>query len=146
MLVPLTASIVLGTSSIGSRTYTNVSGEVITVTEGLDATPNGISVASSNVTALGGNTTTEVAMDAGTSQVARGALTQGHYTYNCTVEVVTTSNLKEYTVELFQDGVSQGILYIEQAAAAVVGDDVYCYWDLGTSLASHVYHIEVMPQ
>jgi hypothetical protein len=146
MIVPLTASIVFAASSMGTRTVTNISGESLTVTEGLDATPNGISVASSTVGALGGNTTTEVAMDAGTSQIAREALTQGNYTYNATVEVVTVSSSTEYTVELFEDGTSQGTLYIEQASSSVVGDDVYCYWDLGTSIASHVYHIEVKPQ
>jgi hypothetical protein len=145
ILVPLTASVVFAASSIGTRSVTNISGEVLTVSEGLDCTPNGITVVSSNASANAGNGT-EVAMDAGTGQVAREALTQGHYAYNATVAVVNASNSTEYSAELFEDGVSQGTLYIEQAAAAVAGDDVYCYWDLGTSIASHVYHIEVKPQ
>jgi hypothetical protein len=145
MLVPLTASVVFAASSMGTRTITNISGESLALSEDLDGTPNGITVVSSTAAANAGNGT-EVAMDAGTSQVAREALTQGHYAYNCTVEVVNTSNSTEYSVELFQDGVTQGTLYIEQAADSVAGDDVYCYWDLGTSIASHVYHIEVKPQ
>ncbi|MDQ1281428.1 MAG: hypothetical protein QG670_2693, partial [Thermoproteota archaeon] len=51
-----------------------------------------------------------------------------------------------YTVELFADGVSKGTAYIEQGAASVVADFVTIKWNLGASLNSAVYEIQVLPQ
>lgn len=149
LIVPLTISVAYAASSIDTVTGDNIStigGEVVTVSEDVSCTPGGIDVASSDVAAAGTSDGSEEAMDDVGTEAANEAITTGHFTYDCTVAVVTVTNEKEYTAVLEIDGVAQDTLYIEQAAASVIGDDIDLTWDLGTSLSGGVYVVKVLPQ
>ena len=152
LIVPLTISVAYAANSSidtsGGDNIDHIGGEVITVAEDLGATPGGVDVATSDVTAAGASDTNEVAMGTG-SEVANETITTGHYTYDCTVAIDAASPTagKEYTVELKIDGSPHGTLYIEcDPTTPATGDDIDLTWDIGTTLSGGVYVIEILPQ
>jgi hypothetical protein len=75
---------------------------------------------------------------------ANTAITMGDYTYSVTVTIANSQPSQAYAVTLKQDGVSEGIVYVAQDASGTVGYKVIVTWDLGTSLASHVYEVDIV--
>jgi hypothetical protein len=151
LIVPLTISVAYAASSIDTVTGDNIAtigGEVVTVAEDVSVTPGGVSVCTTvgGVAAAGTSDGSEEVMDDVGTEAANEALTYGNFTYDCTIAVVTVTNDKEYTAVLEIDGAAESTLYIEQDAAAVIGDDIVCTWDLGTSLSGGVYVVTVLAQ
>ncbi|MDQ1281625.1 MAG: hypothetical protein QG670_2890, partial [Thermoproteota archaeon] len=109
-------------SSAPTRTVTTIGGEIFNITGELIVSPQGIGITTTTTPATGTNGS-EVVMSASPSSV-NTALVQGCFEYRLKVEVAEggVSNAKEYTVELFADGVSKGTAYIEQGAASIVAD------------------------
>jgi len=131
-------------SSAPTRTVTTISGEVFVLTEELTATPQGIGITNATVGAVGATPATNVTMTASGAS-ANTALTLGYFEYRLKIEITTLSAGKTYSVELFAGGISKGKVYIGQGASPVVGNYVTIKWDLGTSLASQVYEVQVLP-
>ncbi|MCX6644689.1 MAG: hypothetical protein NT043_05740, partial [Candidatus Bathyarchaeota archaeon] len=61
-----------------------------------------------------------------------------------TVTIANSHVSQEYAVTLKQDGASQGIVYIAQDAAGTAGYKVIVTWDIGTSLQTAVYEVDIV--
>ena len=132
-------------SSATTRNVTTIRGEILVLSEALTATPQGVGITISTASAVGSALASNVTMTSGGAS-ANTALTQGHFEYKMKVEIATVQAGLEYSVELFADGTTKGKVYIGQAASgAAEGDYVTVKWDLGTSLASAVYEVQVLP-
>ena len=127
------------------RSITTISGEILVISEHLTATPQGVGITTSTASAVGSTLANNETMTAGGAS-ANTALTQGYFEYRLKVEIATVAAGVEYSVELFADGTSKGKVYIGQASSgAAIGNYVTIKWNLGTSLASSVYEIQVLP-
>jgi len=132
-------------SSATPRTVTTISGEIFVLTEELTATPQGIGITNTTVGAVGDTLATNVTMTASPGASANTALTQGYFEYRLKIEIATPSAGKAYSVELFAGGISKGKVYIGQGGSPAVGKYATIKWNLGTSLASQVYEVQVLP-
>ena len=137
-------SVAWAASEVTERKYATMAGEVVTVTEEVSATPQGITVATADIGANEGTLGSPIIMTTD-SATANNAVTKGHYVYKCEVAVVTVTADAEYTVKLLKDGTQEGnLIYIGQAAAPAPGDKVTITWDI-VSFESAVYQVEIMP-
>ena len=143
VLAGLTGAMVAFASvTINTRSVTTINGDVFTLTGDLTVSGFSTSIATTAPSAAG-TSGTPVAMTSGGS-AANTAIPMGDYTYTATVTIANSHVSQEYAVTLKQDGASQGIVYIAQDAAGTVGYKVIVTWDLGTSLASHVYEVDIV--
>jgi len=124
------------------RSVTTINGEVFTITGDLAVSAFSTQISTEPATALGTNGA-PVAMTAGDA-IANTAITIGHYTYSATVAVVNVHDSVPYTVTLLQAGSPVGVVYIAQGVTVVAGDSVTITWDLGTSLSSAVYEVNIV--
>jgi hypothetical protein len=136
------AMVAFASVTINTRSVTTINGDVFTITGDLTVSGFSTSIAWQGINAVG-TSGSPVAMTSGGS-VANTAITMGDYTYSVTVTIANSQVSQEYAVTLKQDGASQGIVYIAQDAAGTVGYKVIVTWDLGLSLASHVYEIDIV--
>ncbi len=125
------------------RSVTTINGEVFTVTGDLAVSGFSTQISTADATALG-TSGDPVAMTAGVA-TANTAITIGHFTYSVTVAVVNVHDSVPYAVTLLQAGSPVGVVYIAQGANAVAGDSVTITWDLGTTLNSAVYEVNIVP-
>lgn len=135
-------SVAWAVSKVTEQKYATMAGEVVTVTEELSANPLGITVAPVNIGAKG----TELApitMIADPGDTANNTVTKGHYVYKWDVTVAEAINNANYTITLWKDGTVENTIYITQGETAVVGDKVTITWDIGTSLETAVWAVEI---
>ena len=136
------AMVAFATVTTSTRSVTTINGEVFTLTGDLTVSGFSTSIATT-ASAAAGTSGSPVAMTSGGS-AANTAITMGDYTYTVTVTIANSHANQGYAVTLKQDGASQGIVYIAQDAAGSVGYKVIVTWDLGLSLASHVYEVDIV--
>jgi hypothetical protein len=143
-LVGITGAMVaVAAVTIQTRSVTTINGEVFTVTGDLTISNFNTSIAIANVPAAGATTESAIPMAAG-GATANTAITLGDYTYSATVTVFNVHDSQTYTVTLLQSGVNMGVVHIAQGATTLVGDSVTITWDLGTSLTSAVYEVNIV--
>jgi hypothetical protein len=140
------AMIAYTTVTITTRTVTTIAGEVFVLTEELSVSDFGTSIATSDASATGTSAATAVVMTS-TGAAANTAITKGDYVYSVKVVVAITQPTpdKVYKVTLKEDGTSKGDVYIKTGDTPAQGDSVTVSWDLGTSLASRVYEVDIVP-
>ncbi len=144
-LVGITGAMVaVAAVTIQTRSVTTINGEVFTLTGDLTISDFATSIAIANVPAAGATSGSAIPM-AGGGAASNTAITIGDYTYSATVTVFNVHDGQTYAVTLLQSGVSMGVVYIAQGATAVEGDSVTITWDLGTSLNSAVYEVNIVP-
>lgn len=144
LLVPLTVTVVYAAVTVETTTYGTIGGEVVTVTENLTPAAQGIDVEDATIgTAVGDTQVGAVEMTIAGS-VANTTTTAGNYIYVYRLTVATADDAQEYSVELIRDGTSVDTLYCEQPAAAATAEYIDMTWDIGASLSSSVYEIEVL--
>ena len=134
--------VVIASGTIGTRSVTTINGEVFTLTGDLTVTGFSTSIATAGASAAG-TSETPVAMTSG-GATANTVITMGHYNYSVTVTVANIHNSQAYKVTLTQAGTSVGDVYIAQGTSAAQNDKVTITWDLGTSLASAVYEVDIV--
>lgn len=148
------AMIASATSTISSRSITNIGGEVFTLTENLaissystSTSTTTYSVAPTSIDASG-TSDSPVVMTTDRS-TANTAITQGDFVYTVTVTVVhDVSSTTTYDVTLKVDGTVNGDVYIQQLSdtpTSQIGDSTSISWDLGNTLQSHVFEIDIVP-
>jgi hypothetical protein len=137
------AMVVVATGTIGARSVTTINGEVFTLTGELSVSGFSTSIATAGASAAG-TSGSPVAMTS-VGSAANVAITLGHYVYSVNVTVATIHNSQEYKVTLLQSGTSKGDVYIAQGGSAAQNDNATVTWDLGTSLASAVYEVDIVP-
>jgi hypothetical protein len=144
--IMLQAVVYAAISSASTRTVTTIGGEVFTLTEQLTLTPQGIGISTATASAAGSSLANNVTMTASGAS-ANTALTQGNFEYRLEVAIATVSTAQAYSVQLLEDGTSKGTVYIGQASSGAAQNDyVTIKFDLGQSLSSAVYEIQVLPQ
>ena len=146
ILSACTASTV--TANTASSRYTGISTAPIPVDEDLRFVSKGVSMAIADLPASGASNGDEVSMGNGDAEVANTSLTLGDYIYKTELAVAVdgVAANKEYAAELLVDGVSYGRLYFEQSSDSAVGDSIELTWDVGDSLQTQFYCVEVVPQ
>jgi hypothetical protein len=137
------AMVVIASGTITARSVTTINGEVFTLTGELTVSGFSTSIATADASAAG-TSETPVAMASG-GATANTVITTGDFKYSVTVTVATGVDSQKYEVTLKQDGTSKGNVYIAQDAAGTVGYTATVTWDISTSLASHVYEIDIVP-
>ena len=143
LTIPLTIGVVLAAVTVQTTNYTSIGGEVVNVSEKLSCAGMGIDVEDDTLSAAGGTFGAAVEMTAD-GAVANTATTQGHYIYLYKLQVVTLDAGKVYKAQLFMDGESQGSCYVTQHATdPLTSHHAHLTYDIGTSLASAVFEIEV---
>lgn len=144
LLVPLTVTVVYAAVTVETTTYGTIGGEVVTVTENLTPAGQGIDVEETTIgTAVGDTEVGAVEMTAA-GAVANTVTAQGNYLYVYRLTVATADASQVYSVELIQDGTSIDTLYCSQPAAPATAEYIDLTWDIGASLSSSVYEIEVL--
>ena len=143
LLVPLTVTVVMAASSVTTTNSTLVNGENYVLSDNLTGTPQGIDVEDSALTIVGNVQGTPVEMTAAGSAANEDTVV-GHYIYVYKIEVATLDADQEYSVTMTIDGSPETVLYIDQANTPVAADYVTCTWDIGTTLSSAVYEVEVL--
>ena len=143
ILLVSTASSVFAEVSVGTTGSGSVSGFAVTITESLTPSSQGIDVEEAALPAAG------VSRDAAVVMTAEGSSANtptciGHYVYVYRLAVATVDNGQEYGVELLKDNTSVGTLYVNQRADSAEGDFVTLTWDIGSSLSSAVFVVEVL--
>jgi hypothetical protein len=143
----------VATSTITTRSVTNIGGEVFTLTGDLaissystSPSTTTYSVATSSIGASGTIDSPVVMTNPGST--ANTAITQGDFVYTVTVTVVhDVETTTTYDVTLKVDGEVNGNVYIQQLSSppTQVGDSVSISWDLGITLESHVFEIDIVP-
>jgi hypothetical protein len=83
-------------------------------------------------------------MTAAGGSIANTAITLGHYVYCVTVTVANIVDSQAYKVTLLQAGTNKGDVYSAQGDPAALNDKITITWDLGTSLASAVYEVDIV--
>ncbi len=139
------AMVAFAVGPISQRSVTTINGEVFTLTGDLSVNGFSTSIATATADAAGSTIGSAVAMTSEGGSAANTVITKGDYTYSVTVNVTNTDNSQAYKVTLKQDGASQGIVYIAQGNPAAQNDKVTVTWDIGASLASHVYEVDIVP-
>jgi len=137
------AMVVVATGTIGARSVTTINGEVFTLTGDLTVSSFSTSISTATASAAG-TSETPVAMTS-VGSAANDAITLGHYVYSVNVTVANIHNSQAYKVTLLQAGTSVDDVYIKQGTSAAQNDNATVTWDLGTSLASHVYEVDIVP-
>ena len=148
------AMIASATSTISSRSITNIGGEVFTLTENLaissySASPStsSYSVAPSSIDASGTSGSPVTMTTDGST--ANTAITQGDFVYTVTVTVIhDVDTTTTYDVTLKVDGAVNGEVYIQQLSGtptSQINNKVSISWDLGNTLQSHVFEIDIVP-
>lgn len=143
ILLVSSASSVFAQVSVGTTNSGVIGSELITITNTLTPSSQGIDVEAAALPAVGDTQHGAVVMTADGS-TANTATSRAHYVYVYRLTVATADNGQEYSVELLKDGMPMGVLYVEQGADAAVGDSVMLTWDIGTSLSSAVFAVEVL--
>ena len=142
LAIPLTIGVVLAAVTVQTTNYTSIGGEVVNVSEKLSCAGMGIDVEDDTLSAAGGTFGAAVEMTAG-GAIANTATTQGQYIYLYKLQVVTLDAAKVYKAQLFKDGVSQGSCYVKQSADPSASDHAHLTYDIGATLSSAVFEIEV---
>ena len=148
------AVIASSASTITTRSVTTIGGEVFTLTGDLSissystaTSTTAYSVAPLSLDASG-TSGTPMVMTAGGS-TANTAITQGDFVYTVIVAVAhDVSVTTTYDVTLKVDGNVNGNVYIQQVSGTPttqVGNSVSISWDLGNTLQSHVFEIDIVP-
>ncbi|MGD0406032.1 MAG: hypothetical protein ABSB10_05210 [Candidatus Bathyarchaeia archaeon] len=137
------AMVVIASGTIGARSVTTINGEVFTLTGDLSVSGFSTAISTQAASAVG-TSGSPVAMTS-VGSAANDAITLGHYVYSVNVTVASIHNSQEYKVTLLQSGTSVDDVYIKQGPSAAQNDNVTVTWDIGTSLTSHVYEIDIVP-
>lgn len=156
VLAGLTGAVIaFSESTITSRSVTTIGGEVFTLTGDLGITSYSASPSSSIYSVApitldpAGTSTLPVVMSATTGITANTAITQGDFVYTVTVAVVhDASTATTYDVTLKVDGTVNGDVYIQQlsgTSTSQIGNSVSISWDLGNTLLSHVFEVDIVP-
>ena len=137
--------IVYAALSVQTTNVTTLGGEVFKISEDLTLAPQGIGISTADVEALG-TSGTPVVMVSAPGASANTAITQGHFEYKLSVTIAYPEAGTAYTVNLLADGASKGTVYIKQATTGSGVDEfVTIRFDLGASLSTAVYEIQVAP-
>lgn len=133
--------------TVQTRTYISLFGEIVDVTEDLDVVSQGVDVQNSNKAAQGAEPGSPVTLDPGENAKARTALTKGHYVYSVEASVATVSANTKYNCTLYMEVSEQwenkGSLYVKQSSTPSIGDKALLTWDIGTTLNSTVFKLEI---
>ena len=144
-ITSLTVSVVYAAVTVESTTYGTIGSELVTVTENLTPSAQGIDIAASTVsTPVGDTQVGAVLMVPAPGDTATTTTIAGNYIYVYRLTVSTGDSDKVYSVELIKDGTSIDTLYCQQPTSPVTGEYVDFTWDIGASLSSAVYEIEVL--
>ena len=136
------AMVVVATGTIGARSVTTINGEVFTLTGDLTVSSFSTSISTATASAAG-TSETPVAMTS-VGSAANDAITLGHYVYSVNVTVANIHNSQAYKVTLLQAGTSVDDVYIKQGTSSVQNDNATVTWDIGTSLQTAVYEVDIV--
>jgi len=136
------AMVVVATGTIGARSVTTINGEVFTLTG--DLTVSSFSTSISTATASAAGTSGSPVAMTSVGSAANDAITLGHYVYSVNVTVANIHNSQAYKVTLLQAGTSVDDVYIKQGTSSVQNDNATVTWDIGTSLQTAVYEVDIV--
>jgi hypothetical protein len=139
------AMVAFAVGPISQRSVTTINGEVFTLTGELTVGGFSTSIAPQTLSAVG-TVGTPVVM-ATPSSNANTIITKGDYTYSMTVTIFTSAPDTVYKVTLKQDGtsVTGSPVYIKQDAAGTPTYTAIVTWDIGTTLQTAVYEVDIVP-
>ena len=154
-LAGLTGAVIAASeSTITSRSVTTIGGEVFTLTGDLSITSYSTSTSTTTYSVAplpigaSGTIGTPVVMTA-VGSTANTAITQGDFVYTVIVTVAhDVSTATTYDVTLKVDGTVNGNVYIQQLSGtptSQIGNSVSISWDLGNTLQSHVFEVDIVP-
>ena len=130
--------------TVNNRTYTSIFGEIVIVTEDLSVVTHGIDISPAHKDPAGTDSLLPITM---TSSIARTDIAKGNYFYSVDVSVTTLSASTKYNVTLYMEESDEWVgvasLYVQQGGAPAEGDKATLSWDIGASLSSSVYKIEI---
>ena len=137
---------IYATLTVQNQTYTSIFGEIVTVTEDLNIVTQGIDISPSAKSVVGNESGSPVTLTAA-GAIVRTDIAKGNYYYSVEVNVATTSANTKYNVTLYKEEsgewTSVDSLYVQQSGTPAVDDKAVLSWDLGASLSSSVYKIEI---
>ena len=132
--------------TVQNTTKTSIFGEIYTVTEELSVTTQGVDISPSAKSAAGTNSTSPVTLT-GVGATVRTDIAKGNYSYAVEVSIATTSANAKYNVTLYREQSDAWVyidsLYVQQAASPSAGEKATLSWDIGASLSSSTYKIEI---
>jgi hypothetical protein len=132
---------------------TTIGGEVFTLTGDLSISSYSTSPSTTTYSVAplhidaSGTSGSPVVMSATTGLTANTAITQGDFVYTVTVAVNHFVDGQEYKVTLLQDGTPltpQSNVYIKQGSSDDTGTTIVISWDLGITLLSHVFEVDIV--
>ena len=137
---------IYATLTVQNQTYTSIFGEIVTVTEDLNIVTQGIDISPSAKSVVGNESGSPVTLTAA-GAIVRTDIAKGNYYYSVEVNVATTSANTKYNVTLYKEEsgewTSVDSLYVQQSGTPAVDDKAVLSWDLGASLSSSVYKVEI---
>lgn len=131
--------------TISEIQYVAIYGEVFTITGELTVTSNGVDAAKADKSASGLNPDDPVTLrSGGPGGRAHTDITKWDWTYSIDVSVATVSPETKYKVTLYKDGEVVASLYVKQGADPDIGDRATLTWDIGASLDSSSFKVEIV--
>jgi hypothetical protein len=146
VLLSLVVLVFAASVSVTTTTYQAEIGSYVSVVNGLLATDQGFSFASTNSTGVGVSCSAPIQFR-NTPGAGNSTITKGHWVYAVQVNTTTgiTSN-QNFTVYVTVGSNTYGPLCIEGASTPTTGQIITCKFDVGPTLPSSPYTFGVKIQ
>jgi hypothetical protein len=145
VLIP-SVSVVWTALTVQNTTKASLFGEIYTVTEELSVMTQGIDISPSAKSAAGTDSGSPVILTAPGAKV-RTDIAKANYYYSVELSIVTTSANTKYNATLYQEQSDAWVyidsLYIQQSTTPSVGDKATLSWDIGSSLETSTYKVDI---